>query len=60
MQITRVSSGVNFGRSLKTDEIEEFKKTLKESKKVTGQTGKSALIIPLTTLPVSPEKDTVI
>lgn len=58
MQITRVSSGVNFGRSLKTDEIEEFKKTLKESKKVTGQTGKSALIIPLTTLPVSPEKDT--
>ena len=57
MQVRKVSSNMAFGRSLRKNEIDEYTKTLKEAKKITGQTGKSAFIIPLTSLPVSETKD---
>ncbi len=58
MQISKVSSNLAFGRSLRENEIDEYTKTLKEAKQITGQTGKSAFIIPLTSLPVSEANDT--
>ena len=58
MKVLRINSNTTFGRSLRNDEVDEYKKTLKEAKKITGQTGKSAFIIPMPSLPVSKTKDT--
>ena len=58
MKVLRINSSTTFGRSLRNDEVDEYKKTLKEAKKITGQTGKSAFIIPMPSLPVSENKDT--
>lgn len=43
MQVSKISTGLSFGRSLRNDEIEEFTKTVKEGKKLSGQTGNSIL-----------------
>lgn len=34
MQVSKISTGLSFGRSLRNDEIEEFTKTVKEGKKL--------------------------
>lgn len=51
MQVSKISTGLSFGRSLRNDEIEEFTKTVKEGKKLSGQTGNSIFIMPSTSLP---------
>ena len=58
MLITGISANLSFGRSLRSDEISEYTQTLKEGKKITGQRGNSAFIIPLPGLPASVDKDT--
>lgn len=57
MKVLQVNPNLTFGRSLRNDEIDEYTKTLKEAKKITGQTGKSAFIIPMPSLPVAESKD---
>ena len=57
MRVKSVSANLTFKRSLRSDEIEEYTQTLKQGKKTAGQTGNSAFIIPLTSLPVSENKD---
>lgn len=51
MQVSRINPNLSFGRSLRNDEIEEFTSTVKESKKLSGQTGHSIFIMPSTSLP---------
>ena len=58
MKVLRINSNTAFGRSLRNDEVDEYRQTLREAKKVTGQTGKSTFIIPMPVLPVSESKDT--
>ena len=48
MQVSRINPNLSFGRSLRNDEIEEFTSTVKESKKLSGQTGHSIFIMPST------------
>lgn len=52
MRIVSVSMpNVSFGRNLTQEEMKEYKKTLSEGKKLTGQTGKSIFIMPSSCLP---------
>lgn len=51
MKVGQILPNVSFGRALKQEEIEEFKNTLKEGKKLSGQTGNSIFIMPSTSLP---------
>lgn len=53
MKVFKINSNLSFGRSLREDETAEFKKTLKEGKKLAGQTGNSIFIMPSTSLPQS-------
>lgn len=53
MHVSRISSNLSFGRSLRPDEVEEFTNTAKEGKKLSGQTGNSIFIMPSTSLPQS-------
>ncbi len=53
MKVTQILPKVSFGRALKQEEIEDFKNTLKEGKKLSGQTGNSIFIMPSTSLPQS-------
>lgn len=53
MLVSRISPRLSFGRALRDDEIEEFKKTVSEGKKLTGQTGNSVFIMPSSSLPQS-------
>lgn len=53
MKVAQILPKVSFGRALKQEEIEEFKNTLKEGKKLSGQTGYSIFIMPSTSLPQS-------
>lgn len=53
MLVSRISPRLSFGRALRDDEIEDFKKTVSEGKKLTGQTGNSVFIMPSTSMPQS-------
>lgn len=53
MLVSRISPNLSFGRALHNDEIAEFKKTVSEGKKLTGQTGNSVFIMPSTSMPQS-------
>lgn len=53
MLVSRISPNLSFGRALHNDEIAEFKKTVSEGKKLTGQTGNSVFIMPSSALPQS-------
>ncbi len=52
------SKSITFGRLLKDEENKEYYETLKEAKKKLGQTGKSILIMPDTSLPQNAENNT--
>jgi len=52
------NNNITFGRNLKEDEFTDYSETLKEGRKLTGQTGASVLIVPDTCLPQSTEKNT--
>ncbi len=58
MKVQMVKASPVFGRSLRDDEISEFKTTLKEGKKLAGQTGNSIFIMPSTVLPQSDMSNT--
>ena len=45
MKVAQILPNVSFGRALKQEEIEEFKNTLKEGKKLSGQTGNSKKLL---------------
>ena len=51
MKVVCINSYINFKRALLPEELAEYTSTLKEAKKVTGQTGKSVFIMPSTCLP---------
>ena len=53
MLVSGISPRLSFGRALRDDEIEDFKKTVSEGKKLTGQTGTSVFIMPSTSMPQS-------
>ena len=51
MKVVCINPYINFKRALLPEELAEYTSTLKEAKKVTGQTGKSVFIMPSTCLP---------
>ena len=58
MLVSRINPQLSFGRALRDNEIAEFKETLNEGKKLTGQTGNSMFIMPSTSMPQSVAKNT--
>lgn len=58
MQVSRINTGLTFGRALKNEEIADYTKTLHEGKKAVGQVGNSTFIMPSTGMPQSAAKNT--
>ena len=59
MKISAIhNNSISFGRSLKPDELEDFKPLEEECKSLTSQTGKSVFIVHDACLPQSPSRNT--
>lgn len=59
MKISAIhNNSISFGRSLKPDELEDFKHLEEECKSLTSQTGKSVFIVHDACLPQSPSRNT--
>lgn len=58
MLVSRINPCLSFGRALYDNEVADFKETLSEGKKLTGQTGNSIFIMPSTSMPQSAAKNT--